>query len=56
MASEEQPNTEKSNEGVTRKTNENDPLALPEARSGDQSLQELTSLVDFYFLSRDFTV
>ncbi|KAL3997345.1 Heat shock factor-binding protein 1 domain protein [Acanthocheilonema viteae] len=41
----QQPNTEKSGDEVTKKADENDSIALPEARSGDQSLQELTSLI-----------
>lgn len=49
MESEQQPNAEKSSGEVARKVNESDSIVLPEARSSDQSLQELTSLVSFFF-------
>ncbi|VDO37356.1 unnamed protein product [Brugia timori] len=45
MENEEQPNTEKSNDEVTKKVGESDSIVLPEARSSEQSLQELTSLI-----------
>uniref|UniRef100_A0A915PYH7 Heat shock factor-binding protein 1 n=1 Tax=Setaria digitata TaxID=48799 RepID=A0A915PYH7_9BILA len=45
MEGDQQLNAEKSNDDVARKVDENDSLVLPEARASDQSLQELTSLI-----------
>lgn len=51
MENEQQPNAEKDHEEMARKTSgEGDSMLLPEARAGDQSLQELTSLVSFFKL------
>ncbi|CAG9533949.1 unnamed protein product [Cercopithifilaria johnstoni] len=45
MESEQQPNAQKDNDEMARKVKESDSIILPEARPGDQSLQELTSLI-----------
>lgn len=48
----EQPNAGKNNDEVLRKDDGTHSLVLPEAKPDDQNLQELTSVVGFFFLKR----
>uniref|UniRef100_A0A0R3S1C3 Heat shock factor-binding protein 1 n=1 Tax=Elaeophora elaphi TaxID=1147741 RepID=A0A0R3S1C3_9BILA len=45
MENEQQSNAEKGGDELARKASENDSIILPETKTSDQSLQELTSLI-----------